>query len=125
MIAPMVSEPCITLLQLYWTTNDLNPELPNEEPEFRDPETVSEEIQRAEEAVQRSPNLEQLQETLQSWRSYEEQLNENPGPREASLPNPGKDRDLHGREDLRIACRKYLMLLCISVHRNTNVISIL
>ena len=78
MIAPMVSEPCITLLQLYWTTNDLNPELLNEEPESRDPETVSEEIQGAEEAVQRSPNLEQLQETLQSWRSYEEQLNENP-----------------------------------------------
>ena len=55
-------------------------------PLLREPEPVSDEIQGSEEAVQRSPNLEQLY----YWESYEEQLNENPGPREASLPNPGQ-----------------------------------
>ena len=35
-------------------------------------------------------------------------LNSISGPREASLPNPGQDGDLHEREDLRIACRKHL-----------------
>ena len=32
-----------------------------------------------------------------------EQLNENPSSREASLPVPGRDGDLHEREGLRIA----------------------
>ena len=53
---------------------------------LREPEHVFDEIQGSEEAVQRSPNLEQLY----YWESYEEQLNENLGPREASLPNPGQ-----------------------------------
>ena len=65
-------------------------------------------MQGTEEAVKRPHNVEQLQETLQYWESYEEQLNENPGPREASFPNPGQDGDLHVREGLRIAYRKYL-----------------
>ena len=37
-----------------------------------------------------------------------EQLNENSSPREASLPVPGRDGDLHETGGLRIAYRKYL-----------------
>ena len=38
-----------------------------------------------------------------------EQLNENSSPREASLPVPGRDGDLHETGGLRIAYRKYLI----------------
>ena len=88
--------------------NNPNLELLNEESESRYPELVSEELQGMNEAVQKPHNLEHLQVTPQYWESYEEQLNENPGPREASFPNPGQDGDLHEREGLRIAYRKYL-----------------
>ena len=90
------------------TPNKPNSELLNEESESRDPEHISEEKPGTEEAEQRPPNLEQFQATLQEWKSYEEQLNENPGPREASLPNPRRDGDLHERKGLRKAYRKYL-----------------
>ena len=89
--------------------NKPNPELLNEESESRDPEPVSEEMQGAEEAAQRPPNLEQLPAILQERESYEKQLNEILDFREASPPNPGRDGDLHEREGLRIAYRKYLI----------------
>ena len=85
--------------------NKLNLALLNEEPESRDIKPISEEIQETEEAAQGPPNLEQLLETLQEWESYEEQLNENPGPREAPLPNSRQEGDRADREGLRIAYR--------------------
>ena len=47
-----------------------NPQLLNEESKCKNPEPISEEMQGTEEADQRPPILEQLQETLQEWESY-------------------------------------------------------
>ena len=50
--------------------NKANPALLNEQSECKDPEPISEEMQGTEDADQRPPNLEKLQDTLQEWESY-------------------------------------------------------